>query len=168
MAYGANEISMKGDPSMTTFNRPGQSLPIVPVTSTLDRLRGGPLALPAHGTLRPNLMERVTASRSERVLMRQRDAAAATVESVQIQAAVEVAVALTEDAKALRLRACRVCTDSGFPCLQVCDCLIPPDAGGWEWSKHILLRSAVGSLLLSKRAIAIVRLRVTSGFRLAL
>ena len=136
---------------MTTFNRPGYNLPIVPATPTLDRLRSGPLALPAHGTLRPGMLERVTASRSERVLMRQRDAAAVTVESAQIQAAVEVAVALTEDAKALRLKSDRVETTRAHSELEQKMQQDLEDANAAD--SHLIMELAEDSVIAEKRRI---------------
>ncbi|MGQ0566603.1 MAG: hypothetical protein ACT4OK_16235 [Gemmobacter sp.] len=89
--------------------------PLVP--SSLDRVRSGavgPLAgLPARATTRPGLLETVLASRSEREIMRQREAAAVTVEAEQIAAAVEVCVAQTRDTKELALKALQAETARG-------------------------------------------------------
>lgn len=78
--------------------------------SAIDRLRtgpsGGPLAdLPGRSVTRPGWIDRLTATRAERGLMRQEDEAVATVRSEQVRAATEVALAMTENAKTARLKA---------------------------------------------------------------
>lgn len=76
--------------------------------SPLDRLRAGTdgslTALPAQATVRPSLVETLFASRGERQIMRQRETAAATIEVAQIDAAVEVAIARTQDIKGVTLK----------------------------------------------------------------
>jgi hypothetical protein len=78
--------------------------------SALDRLHkgpaGGPLvALPARTLSRPGWIDKLTASRTERGLMRQEEEAVATVKAEQVRAATEVALAMTENAKAAKLKA---------------------------------------------------------------
>lgn len=79
--------------------------------SALDRLRsgtGGGSAMaiaPSRATTRPGLIETVFATRGERAILREREAAAVAVETEQVAAAMEVAIAHTRDTKELALKA---------------------------------------------------------------
>ena len=95
---------------MTNPTRSTTLLPAISHGAPLARLGlsggfGGPVA--SHATTRPGLIETLFASRSERRILREREAAAVTVESVQIAAAVELAVLHVEDHKSLALKARR-------------------------------------------------------------
>lgn len=80
----------------------------VPATPALDRLRSGNSqvvpALPSRATVRPGFLEKVMASPSQRTIMRQREDAAVTVESEQIDAAVAVATDQVRNTAELQLK----------------------------------------------------------------
>ncbi len=73
--------------------------------------QGLPATLPAHATRRPGLMEQVFASRAEREILRDREAAAVAVEREQVSAATEVAIARTRNVAELSLKSLTVESD---------------------------------------------------------